>query len=110
VLSVIGYFVGTVASDLELSFHADFPLQAWVNTLDAIGWRAEEDIFWKAQDKSFIFEGTRWPVILRPQKEGSFIYKHIGPIYLRGALCAYGHSDDVEDYLSARTTSRISLI
>lgn len=110
VLYVSGYFIGTVAFDLELSFHADFPLQAWANTIDAIGWRAEEDIFWEAQDKLFILEGTRWPVILRPQKEGSFIYKHIGPVYLRGALCAYGHSDDVEDYLSARITSRVSLI
>lgn len=110
VLYVSGYCIGTVATDLKLNFCAGFPLEAWIKTFDTIGGRANEVTPWKAQDRIFILEGTRWPVVLRPQKGESLAYEHIGPVFLHGVLCAYGFSNDVEDYLSRKEMSHLSLI
>jgi hypothetical protein len=110
VLYVSGYCIGTVAVDLEPDFYADFRLQAWIKTFDTIGGRANEVIPWKAKDRIFILEGTRWPVVLRPQEGGSFVYEHIGPMFLNGVLGAYGSSIDVEDYLAREEMSHLSIV
>lgn len=110
VLYVSGYCIRTVAIDPEPDFYADLPLQAWIKTFDTIGGRANEFIPLKSKDWIFILEGIRWPVILRPQEGGSFVYEHIGPMFLDGILCVYGSSIDVEDYLGRKEMSHLSII
>ena len=109
-LYVSGHHVGSISSGLEPQFLDEMFLDAWINTVSAIRGRDDATTHWKAKDSIFILEGTRWPVVLRPRGRMSFTYTYIGPLFLRGALCAYTTSDLVEKYLKQSRVLYIGLV
>lgn len=110
VLHVNGYCVGRVTSDLRPLFsHESFEI-AWMSTVDCIPGHAKDTISLEPRDSIFILEGTRWPVILRPQGGLPHAYAYIGPLFLRARLCAYSTSDIIEDYLKESVVLSISLV
>ncbi len=52
----------------------------------------------EARDDIFVLEGTRCSVVLGSRGERPASYTYVGPLLLRGEICAYSTSHGVEDH------------
>ncbi len=98
-LYICGYRIECVTSDLELGSFSESFKDARLKTVNCISGEVNTKTHLEARDDIFVLEGTPCPVVLRSRGERPASYTDVGPLLLRGKICAYSISHGVEDYL-----------